>query len=339
MLSAQSVGHPIFKWKEHEMEAQKVALKKTAVNSQERVRSRSPWSQYVKYRHMYLLVIPGFLFFTVFKIVPIWGLLLAFKDYSPIDGFAASPWVGLKHFNEMFADEHFYIMLRNTLLINVFGLVFFFPLPILLAIMLNEVRHEIFKRVNQSLIYMPHFLSWVVIASLTFFMLSVDVGLINKITRAVGIEPYSFLNDSKLFWGMVTVQSIWKDAGWGTIIFLAAIAGVNPERYEAAVVDGAGRFKQIWHVTLPAIRPTIVILLILRLGHITDVNFEQVLLMMNPLVRNVADVFDTYVYNNGILRGMYSVGVTVGFFKGLVGLALVMASNYIVKKLGHEGIY
>ncbi|NOU94827.1 ABC transporter permease subunit [Paenibacillus sp. LMG 31456] len=321
------------------MKAEEAVLNNHAVKERGRARTRSFWSDYVKYRYMYLLVIPGFLYFAVFKLVPMWGLLIAFKDYNPIVGFAESPWVGLKFFNEMFADEHFYIMLRNTLLINIFGLVFFFPLPILLAIMLNEVRHEAFKRINQSLVYMPHFLSWVVIASLTFFILSVDVGLLNKLIRLLGLEPYSFLNDVNLFWGLLTAQSIWKDAGWGTIIFLAAIAGVNTERYEAAVVDGANRFRQIWHVTLPAIRPTIVILLILRLGHMTDVNFEQVLLMMNPLVRDVGDVFDTYVYNNGILRGMYSVGVAVGFFKSLVGLALVMASNYVVKKMGHEGIY
>ncbi|MFD0675741.1 MULTISPECIES: ABC transporter permease [unclassified Paenibacillus] len=321
------------------MKTEEAVLNSHAVKERPHTRTRSFWSDYVKYRYMYLLVIPGFLYFAVFKLVPMWGLLIAFKDYNPIVGFAESPWVGLKFFNEMFADEHFYIMLRNTLLINIFGLVFFFPLPILLAIMLNEVRHEVFKRINQSLVYMPHFLSWVVIASLTFFILSVDVGLLNKLIRLFGLEPYSFLNDVNLFWGLLTAQSIWKDAGWGTIIFLAAIAGVNTERYEAAVVDGANRFRQIWHVTLPAIRPTIVILLILRLGHMTDVNFEQVLLMMNPLVRDVGDVFDTYVYNNGILRGMYSVGVAVGFFKGLVGLALVMASNYVVKKMGHEGIY
>jgi len=318
------------------MKAEPVAHHETTVQTRPR---GSRWSDYVKYRHMYLLVIPGFLYFAVFKLVPMWGLLLAFKDYHPVAGFVGSPWVGWKHFTDLFTDDHFYVMLRNTLLINIFALVFFFPLPIFLAVMLNEIRHEAFKRLNQSLVYMPHFLSWVVIASLTFFMLSVDVGLVNKFIRGMGLEPYSFLNDTRLFWGMLTVQSIWKDAGWGTIIFLAAIAGVNPERYEAAVVDGANRFRQIWHVTLPAIRPTIVILLILRLGNMTDVNFEQVLLMMNPLVRSVADVFDTYVYNNGILRGMYSVGVAVGFFKGIVGLALVMASNRVVKRMGHEGIY
>ncbi|MFE5318428.1 ABC transporter permease [Paenibacillus sp. NPDC056579] len=319
------------------MKTEEISLKKHS--SKLHTGFQSLWKDYVKYRYMYLLVIPGFLYFLVFKLIPMWGLLLAFKDYHPMLGFSGSQWVGMKHFTDMFSDGHFYLMLRNTLLINIFGLVFFFPLPIILAIMLNEVRHELFKRINQSLVYMPHFLSWVVIASITFFMLSVDIGLVNKLIRVLGLEPVSFLNESRFFWGMLTVQSIWKDAGWGTIIFLAAIAGVNPERYEAAVVDGANRFRQIWHVTLPAIRPTIVILLILRLGHMTDVNFEQVLLMMNPLVRDVADVFDTYVYNQGILRGMYSVGVTVGLFKGFVGLALVMISNYFVKRMGHEGIY
>lgn len=303
------------------------------------LRWRNLRQDYWKYRYLYLLIIPGLLYFIVFKAVPLWGLLLAFMNYKPALGFSGSEWVGMLHFKTMLSDPHFYLMLRNTLVINLFALVFFFPVPIVLAVMLNEVRHEAFKRINQSLVYMPHFLSWVVIASLTFIFLSIDIGLVNKILRAIGTAPYSFLNDSNLFWGILTVQSIWKDAGWGTIIFLAAIAGVNTELYESAVMDGAGRFRQIWHVTLPAIRPTIVILLILRLGNITDVNFEQVLLMMNPLVRNVADVFDTYVYNQGILRGMYSIGVAVGFFKGLVGLVLVLGSNYVVKRLGHEGIY
>lgn len=303
------------------------------------LRWRNLRQDYWKYRYLYLLIIPGLLYFVVFKAVPLWGLLLAFMNYKPALGFSGSEWVGMLHFKTMLSDPHFYLMLRNTLVINLFALVFFFPVPIVLAVMLNEVRHEAFKRINQSLVYMPHFLSWVVIASLTFIFLSIDIGLVNKILRAIGTAPYSFLNDSNLFWGILTVQSIWKDAGWGTIIFLAAIAGVNTELYESAVMDGAGRFRQIWHVTLPAIRPTIVILLILRLGNITDVNFEQVLLMMNPLVRNVADVFDTYVYNQGILRGMYSIGVAVGFFKGLVGLVLVLGSNYVVKRLGHEGIY
>ncbi|TBL71569.1 ABC transporter permease [Paenibacillus thalictri] len=296
-------------------------------------------SDLFKYRHMYMLVFPGLLYFIVFKLVPMWGLLVAFQDYTPILGMLHSKWVGFKHFIELFQYDFFYNLLRNTLLINVFSLVFLFPLPILLAIMLNEARHEVFKRINQSIVYMPHFLSWVIITSLTFFILSTDVGLINKAVRSFGYEPIPFLNEPRFFWGLLTVQNIWKDAGWGTIIFLAAIAGVDPSRYEAAVIDGASRMRQIWHITLPAIRPTILILLILRLGHIADVSFEQVLLMLNPLVLSVGDVFDTYAYKQGILSGQTSVGVAVGMFKGVVGLALVLISNHIVKKLGHEGIY
>ncbi|MCZ8517079.1 ABC transporter permease subunit [Paenibacillus filicis] len=299
----------------------------------------SLWSTMLKYRHMYLLVLPGLVFFIIFKIIPMWGLLVAFQDYTPILGMLHSKWVGFKHFIEFFQYDSFYNLLRNTLVINLFSLVFLFPLPILLSIMLNEVRHEVFKRINQSIVYIPHFLSWVIITSLTFFMLSTDVGLINKAIRGMGHEPFPFLNEPHYFWGLLTIQNIWKDMGWGTIIFLAAIAGVDPSRYEAAVIDGASRMRQIWHITLPAIRPTILILLILRLGHIADVSFEQVLLMLNPLVLSVGDVFDTYAYKQGILSGQTSVGVAVGMFKDVVGLVLVLISNYVVKKLGHEGIY
>lgn len=299
----------------------------------------STWRAVVKYRHLYFLVLPGLLFFILFKIVPMWGILVAFQDYTPILGMLHSKWVGFKHFIEFFQYDSFDNLLRNTLLINIFNLVFLFPLPIVLSIMLNEVRHQAVKRIHQSIVYMPHFLSWVIIASMTFFLLSTDVGLLNKAIRGMNLEPIPFLNEPRYFWALLTVQNIWKDAGWGTIIFLAAIAGVDPSRYEAAVIDGASRMRQIWHITLPAIRPTILVLLILRLGHIADVSFEQVLLMLNPLVLSVGDVFDTYSYKQGILSGQTSVGVAVGLFKGAVGLALVLISNYIVKKMGHEGIY
>ncbi|WP_240414075.1 ABC transporter permease [Paenibacillus periandrae] len=297
------------------------------------------WNRMVQHKYMYLLALPGILFFMIFKFAPMWGLLLAFKEYNPYSGFAGSEWVGFKHFNELFTDKNFYIMLRNTFAINIFGLVFMFPLPIILGLMLNEVRHEVFKRINQSIVYLPHFLSWVVVASMTFFVLSTDVGIINKLITDSGGESIAFLSNPNYFWAMITLQSMWKEVGWGTIIFLAAMAGVDPQRYEAAVVDGASRWRQIWHITLPAIRPTIFILLILRLGHMADVGFEQILLMMNPLVSSLAEVFDTYSYTQGILKGQISTGVTVGMFKGVVGFILVMISNYVVKKLGHEGIY
>jgi putative aldouronate transport system permease protein len=299
----------------------------------------STWRTMVKYRHLYFLVLPGLLFFLLFKIVPMWGILVAFQDYTPILGMLHSKWVGFKHFIEFFQYDSFYNLLRNTLLINIFNLVFLFPLPIVLSLMLNEVRHQTLKRIHQSIVYMPHFLSWVIITSMTFFLLSTDVGLLNKALRGMNLEPVPFLNEPRYFWALLTLQNIWKDAGWGTIIFLAAIAGVDPSRYEAAVIDGASRIRQIWHITLPAIRPTILILLILRLGHIADVSFEQVLLMLNPLVLSVGDVFDTYAYKQGILSGQTSLGVAVGVFKGAVGLGLVIVSNYIVKKMGHDGIY
>jgi len=293
----------------------------------------------IKHRWLYVLAIPGFLYLIVLKYFPMWGLMIAFKEYNPYAGFWGSQWVGFEHFKELFESRNFYIMLRNTLAINIFGLVFMFPLPILLALMLNEVRHEAFKRINQSIVYLPHFLSWVVVVSMTFFLLSTDVGIVNKLISEFGGETVTFLSEPKYFWALLTAQNMWKEAGWGTIIFLAAMAGVDPQRYEAAVVDGASRWRQIWHITLPAIRPTIIILLILRLGQMADVGFEQVILMTNPLVTSVSEVFDTYVYSVGILQGKISIGITVGMFKGVVGLILVVLSNYIVKKIGQEGIY
>ncbi|WP_248926971.1 ABC transporter permease [Paenibacillus hamazuiensis] len=315
---------------------QTTALPKTKSGARTKSRLLTGIAQH---KFIYLLALPGIAYFILFKFVPMWGLLLAFKMYNPYAGFAGSEWVGFKYFHELFTDRNFYVMLRNTFAINLFGLVFMFPVPIILALMLNEVRHEVFKRVNQSIVYLPHFLSWVVVVSMTHFILSSDIGIVNKILVGLGAERIAFLSDPKLFWALITAQNMWKEAGWGTIIFLAAIAGVDPQRYEAAVVDGASRWRQIWHITLPAIRPTIIILLILRLGHMADVGFEQILLMMNPLVGTVAEVFDTYAYSVGILKGQVSIGVTVGMFKGVVGLVLVLASNYIVKKLGHEGIY
>ncbi|WP_235960473.1 ABC transporter permease [Paenibacillus silvestris] len=300
--------------------------------------SRS-WTNLARHKYVYLLALPGALYFIVFKFAPMWGLVLAFTEYNPYAGISGSEWVGMKHFVELFTDPNFYIMLRNTFAINIFGLIFMFPVPIVLSLMLNEVRHEAFKRFNQSIVYLPHFLSWVVVVSLTFFILSSDVGIVNKVITGWGHESVAFLSNPNYFWALITAQNMWKEAGWGTIIFLAAMAGVDPQRYEAAVVDGASRWRQIWHITLPAIRPTIIILLILRLGHMADVGFEQVLLMMNPLVSSVGEVFDTYAYSIGVLQGKVSIGVTVGMFKGVVGLVLVMVSNYIVKKMGHEGIY
>ena len=290
-------------------------------------------------RYIYLLLFPGLLFFIVFRYTPMWMLIIAFQDYNPWVGVLQSPWVGFKHFLYLLRDPWFFLMLRNTLAINLIGLVFYFPLPIIWALLLNEIRHPGYKRFNQTIFYFPHFLSWVIVASLTYFLLSVDVGILNKFISFLGLPTVSFLQKPYLFWIILTLQDIWKESGWGTIIFLAAIAGVDLEQYEAAIIDGAGRLKRIWHITIPSIMPTVVVLLILRLGNIASVGFEQVLLMMNPMVYHVAEVFDTFAYRVGILQGQISFGTAVNVFKGFVGLLFVWASNRGVRKLGYEGIY
>jgi putative aldouronate transport system permease protein len=297
------------------------------------------WKRIKKSKSLYLLGLPGILFFIVFKYIPMWGIVISFQDYSPFQGLLHSPWVGFKHFERLFTHADFLLLLRNTMAINMLNLIFFFPLPILLSLLLNEVNNRFFKRIVQSIIYLPHFLSWVIIAGICFLMLSKGEGIVNKLLEAAGLGKIDFLTNPDLFWGLLTVQSIWKEAGWGTVIFLAAIAGVDPQLYEAAKMDGAGRMRQAWHVTLPAIRSVIIILLILRIGHIMDVGFEQVFLMMNGAVSEVAEVFDTYVYRLGIRQGQFSFTTAVGLFKSVIGLILVILSNRLAKRFGEEGVY
>ncbi|WP_420852183.1 ABC transporter permease [Paenibacillus hamazuiensis] len=297
------------------------------------------WFDLKRDKYLYILAFPGLLFFLVFKYVPMAEVIIAFQNYSPFMGIWKSPWVGLQHFERFFANPDFMLLFRNTMAINLLNLALFFPLPIIVSLMLNELRSVIYKRIVQSIVYMPHFLSWVIIAGLTFLLFAKGQGVVNKILEAMGMERIGFLTSPNLFWIMVTAQSVWKEAGWGTIIFLAAIAGVDPQIYEAARMDGAGRFRQMWHVTLPAIRSVIVILLILRLGHIMDVGFEQIFLMYNGAVSKVAEVFDTYVYRVGIQQAQFSYSTAVGLFKSVVGLALVLIANKVAKKFGEEGVF
>ncbi|MFD2116625.1 ABC transporter permease [Paenibacillus yanchengensis] len=290
-------------------------------------------------RRLYLLALPGILFFIIFKYVPMWGITISFQEFSPYVGFLDSPWVGLEHFKRFFNNPDFLIIFRNTLAINVLSLVLYFPLPIILSLMLNEVRNKAYKRTIQTIIYMPHFLSWVIIAGITFLLLSHSEGIVNKLLVSMGFNGIDFLTNPNYFWLLLTVQSIWKDAGWGTILFLAAMSNVDPQLYEAAKMDGAGKFRQMWHITLPGIRSVIIILLILRLGHIMDVGFEQVYLMMNGAVSEVADVFDTYVFRTGIKQGQFSYSTAIGLFKSVVGLVLVIVANKLSKRLGEDGVY
>nr|WP_308422762.1 ABC transporter permease subunit [Paenibacillus abyssi] len=299
----------------------------------------SLWKSLKKDKYLYLLALPGLLYFLIFKYLPMWGIVIAFQNYSPFLGFGSSEWVGLSHFVRFFSNPDFMILFRNTMAINLLNLCFFFPLPIILSLLLNELRSELYKRTIQSIIYLPHFLSWVIIVSLSFIMLSQSEGIINSLIAYFGFAKIDFLTNPNIFWIILTVQSIWKEAGWGTIIFLAAIAGVNPQLYEASRMDGANRIQQMLHVTLPAIRNVIVILLILRLGDIMEVGFEQVFLMYNGAVSNVAEVFDTYVYRVGIQQGQFSYSTAAGLFKSIVGVALVLLANKLAKKFGEEGVF
>lgn len=291
-------------------------------------------------RLLYVMLLPGLLYFAIFKYLPMWGVVIAFQDYMPHLGFWHSPWVGLKHFQRFFAEPAFWQLFRNTMLLGLYNLAFFFPLPIVLALLLNEVRQSVIKRFVQTLVYVPHFVSWVVVAGLYYIFFTTEGGIVNTAIRAFGGNgEIAFLMEPGWFRGLVTSQVIWKETGWGTIIFLAALAGVDPGLYESARIDGANRLRQAWHITLPAIRSTIVILLILRLGHFLDSHFSQIFLMLNALNREVGEVYDTYVYTAGLQRGQFSYTTAVNLFKNGVGLLLVVAANYLSKKFGEEGVY
>lgn len=291
-------------------------------------------------RFMYLLILPGALFFLIYRYVPMLGIVIAFQDYSPFLGFSGSEWVGLQHFRDIFSSAEIGRVLWNTLSLSMLQILFAFPAPIILALLLNEMRSELFKRFIQSIVYLPHFLSWVVVVGVFTIFLRGD-GIVNDILKQVfGMnQSIGFLTNPDFFRPLIVLQVIWKEIGWGTIIFLAALAGVNPEIYEAASVDGANRWRRMWHITLPALRATIVIMLILRLGSVLDSGFEQIFLMLNSFNRDIGDVLDTYVYTKGVRQSDYSFATAVGLFKGVVGLVLVLGSNYIAKRMGEEGVY
>jgi putative aldouronate transport system permease protein len=320
-------------------------MEQTAANKRRRAEAQAHGYRYGRIRQMlkdrwlYAMIAPGLLYFLIFKYAPMWGLLIAFQNYQPVRGFLQSDWVGLAHFAAFFSDEYFWLLFRNTFVLALYNLLFFFPLPILLAILLNEVRSEVYKRFIQTLVYIPHFVSWVVIVGIFYIFFTTEGGLVNEIIVRLGFEKVNFLLSSDWFRTMVTSQVIWKQAGWGTIIFLAALSGVDPQLYEASRIDGANRLRQIWHITLPAIRSTIVILLILKLGDFLDTGFEQIFLMLNAMNREVGEVFDTYVYTIGLTQGQFSFSTAVGLFKSLVGLVLVVSANYLAKRFGEEGVY
>jgi len=250
-----------------------------------------------------------------------------------------STWVGFEHFTRFFGETTFFLLLRNTFMLSIYNLLLYFPAPIILALMLNDVYNIGYKRLIQTLIYIPHFISWVVVVGMCYVLFTTQGGIINEIIKSFGGKQLDLLQNPRTFRMFYTAQVIWKEAGWGTILFLAALTGVDQEMYEASYIDGATRLQRIWYITLPSIRSTIVILLILRLGNFLNTGFEHLFLLSNPLTRQVAEVFDTYVYYTGIVTSNYSYSTAVGLFKSIVGLFLVTMADKVAKRFGEAGVY
>ena len=292
-----------------------------------------------EYRWIYFLGIPGIVLLFFMNYLPMRNLLMAFQDYNPHLGLLKSQWVGLEHFQTLFQDPKFYNMLKNTLIISGLSLLTF-PAPIILALIMNEVRNAAFKKFVQTAVYLPHFLSWAIVASLTFFLLSTEQGLVNKIAEMMGNEPTAYMFSSGWIYVIILVQSVWKGIGWGSIVYLAAISGIDQTLYEAAKMDGASRFQCIWKITLPSIMPTIMVMLILKMGTIISVDFEQVFLMNNAMVKQQLEVFEVYIFNNSIASGstQYSYSTAIGIFKSVINTGLVILTNWIANRKGYEGV-
>ena len=293
---------------------------------------------FIKHWQLYLMLVLPLTFFIVFKYFPIYGVQIAFKDFNVFKGVAESPWVGFSVFQEIFSQKSFYVALRNTFILNGLDLIFGFPAPIILAILLNEVRFLKFKKISQTLLYLPHFISWVIIGGIVYQVFATNFGMINLFLESFGIGPIPFLSDKYAWLATYTTVGIWQSVGWGSIIYLAAITGINKELYEAAEVDGASRLRKIWNVTLPGIRSTIIVLLILRLGDMIDIGFDRPYIIGNVMVRDFSDVLSTYIYRIGLQSGQYENATAVGLFQAVVGLVFILTANYISKKTTDEGI-
>ncbi len=306
-------------------------------------RARTWWSAAARdvRRHylLYLMVLPGIVYFLVFRYGPMYGAIIAFKDYRVLDGITGSPWVGLEHFREVFSSTYFTNILTNTIIISVYKLVFGLPPAIGMALLLNEVRVTWFKRSVQTITFLPHFLSWVVISGILLVMLAPSEGLVNKGIVNLGVDPVNFLADPNWFRTVLVASDIWKDIGWGAIIYLAALANIPTDLYEAAAVDGAGRFRRIVNISLPSILPVVVLVALLSVGSLLSAGFEQVFVLYNPAVYEVSDIIDTWVYRQGIQGFQFSVAAAVGLFKGVVGLFLILGANWAAKRYTGNGIW
>jgi putative aldouronate transport system permease protein len=290
-------------------------------------------------KYLYILLIPCVIYFFIFNYIPMYGIIIAFKDFNFAKGIIHSPWVGFEHFKYMFGLSDFYQVFWNSFYLGLLRLVFTFPFPIMLALLLNEIRQVTYQRLTQTIIYLPHFISWVVIGGILVNFLSPSWGLVNIFLKQFGFEEIFFLADVNYFRPIVVLSSIWKEAGWGSIIFLAAITGINSELYEAASIDGASRLQRIWYVTVPGIKSTIMVLFILRLGHIMGNGFEQIFVLQNPMNLSVSEVFETYSYRVGLLGSRFSFGTTVGLFTSVIGLIFLMMGDRLAKMMKEDGIW
>jgi putative aldouronate transport system permease protein len=293
----------------------------------------------VRYKYLYLLFLPVLVWYILFRYVPMYGIIIAFKNYNVFTGIGKSPWVGFLYFKQFFESVFFWRLLRNTFLISIYGLVFGFPAPIILALLFNELKNGIFKKTVQTISYLPHFISTVIIVSMFVEFLSPSRGLVNNLIAALGGERIYFLGEPKYFRTVFTLMNIWRGIGWGTIIYLAALTGINPELYEAAIIDGCNRFRQILHVTLPGIANTIIIMLIFRIGDLLSVGSESIILMYNPAIYETADVISTYVYRRGLVDAQYSFGAAVGLFDAIVGLSLIALANTLAKRYSETSLW
>lgn len=289
-------------------------------------------------KYIYLMMLPGILYYIVFHYVPMYGATIAFKHFTPVAGIWGSEWVGFKHFQDFFRSYYFLRIIKNTLLLNFYSLLFGFPAPILLALLLNEVRKVWFKRTMQTITYLPHFVSIMVISGLIVDFTSKN-GLINDIIVWFGGTRVNLLMNEELFRTIFVSSGIWQEIGWGSIIYLAALSGIDQEQYDAAKIDGAGRFRQTLSVTLPGIMPTIIILLILRIGHMMDVGFEKVILLYNPSTYETADVISTFVYRKGIVDANYSYSAAIGLFNSIINFILLIGANKLSRKYSDSSLW
>ncbi|MDF2835897.1 MAG: sugar transporter permease [Paenibacillus sp.] len=286
-----------------------------------------------------IMMIPGLLYYLLFHYVPMAGILIAFQDYNLMKGIWGSPWVGLENFRNIFQSPDFPLIMKNTLVISVYRIVFNMLPDVMLALMLNEIRSQWFKRIVQTITYGPHFLSWIIVYGIVFSLFAPGSGLFTTFFRDMGWGELNLLTDADYFRPLLIGSDLWKNVGFGAIIYLAALAGINQELYEAAVVDGAGRWRQMWHITLPGIRSVFVLLLILRLGSILDAGFDQVYIFLNARVYDVGDIIDTWVFRQGLEQLNFSIAAATGVFKSVIGLIFILGANKLAKKVGGSGIW